>query len=189
MVLIQENHRFHTKKVIEVDSLHDEAFIMPKAGCDILVKKLLKERGGVKPHVLFEIEDNNTLISMVQEGLGVTIIPKLVLPPHIPHTKVIPLETSVFREVNLALKSFKAASPSAKRWIETVKNHFNRISLNRKSPFKLMFYKVNTPRIVMTAAPATLITGFDSFGMTVIRSMPGLPMASPWAMFRRVISC
>lgn len=65
----------------------------------------------------------------------------------------------------------------------------NRISLNRKSPFKLMFYKVNTPRIVMTAAPATLITGFDSSGMTVIRSMPGLPMASPWAMFRRVISC
>ncbi|MEH7793000.1 LysR family transcriptional regulator [Bacillus safensis] len=124
VVLIQENHRFHTKKVIEVDSLHDEAFIMPKAGCDILVKKLLKERGGVKPHVLFEIEDNNTVISMVQEGLGVTIIPKLVLPPHIPHTKVIPLETSVFREVNLALKSFKAASPSAKRWIETVKTHF-----------------------------------------------------------------
>lgn len=124
VVLIQENHRFHTKKVIEVDSLHDEAFIMPKAGCDILVKKLLKERGGVKPHVLFEIEDNNTLISMVQEGLGVTIIPKLVLSPYIPHTKVIPLETSVFREVNLALKSFKAASPSAKRWIETVKTHF-----------------------------------------------------------------
>lgn len=120
---MQENHRFHTKKVIEVDSLHNESFIMPKAGCDLLIKKLLKERG-VKPQVLFEIGDNNTLISIVQEGLGVTIIPTLILPPQMSHTKVIPLETSVYREINLAFKSFKAASPSAKRWIEVVKDHF-----------------------------------------------------------------
>ncbi|TKI26155.1 LysR family transcriptional regulator [Bacillus pumilus] len=123
VVLMQEEHRFNTKKVIEVDSLHDESFIMPKAGCDLLIKKLLKERG-VKPQVLFEIGDNNTLISMVQEGLGVTIIPTLILPPQMSHTKVIPLETSVYREINLAFKSFKAASPSAKRWIEVVKDHF-----------------------------------------------------------------
>ncbi|MGV6982782.1 LysR family transcriptional regulator [Bacillus pumilus] len=123
VVLMQENHRFHTKKVIEVDSLHDESFIMPKAGCDLLIKKLLKERG-VKPQVLFEIGDNNTLISMVQEGLGVTIIPTLILPPQMSHTKVIRLETSVYREINLAFKSFKVASPSAKRWIEVVKDHF-----------------------------------------------------------------
>ncbi len=123
VVLMQEEHRFNTKKVIEVDSLHDESFIMPKAGCDLLIKKLLKERG-VKPHILFEIGDNNTLISMVQEGLGVTIIPTLILPPQMSHTKVIPLETSVYREINLAFKSFKVASPSAKRWIEVVKDHF-----------------------------------------------------------------
>ncbi|WP_223251187.1 LysR family transcriptional regulator [Bacillus pumilus] len=123
VVLMQKDHRFHTKKVIEVDSFHDESFIMPKAGCDLLIKKLLKERG-VKPQVLFEIGDNNTLISMVQEGLGVTIIPTLILPPQMSHTKVIPLETSVYREINLAFKSFKAASPSTKRWIEAVKDHF-----------------------------------------------------------------
>lgn len=123
VVLMQEEHRFNTKKVIEVDSLHDESFIMPKAGCDLLIKKLLKERG-VKPQVLFEIGDNNTLISMVQEGLGVTIIPTLILQPQMSHTKVIPLETSVYREINLAFKSFKVASLSAKRWIEVVKDHF-----------------------------------------------------------------
>nr|WP_221450742.1 LysR family transcriptional regulator [Bacillus pumilus] len=123
VVLMQEDHRFHTKKVIEVDSLHNESFIMPKAGCDLLIKKLLKERG-VKPQVLLEIGDNNALISMVQEGLGVTIIPTLILPPQMSHTKVIPLETNVYREINLAFKSFKAASPSAKRWIEAVKDQF-----------------------------------------------------------------
>ncbi|WP_223250660.1 LysR family transcriptional regulator [Bacillus pumilus] len=123
VVLMQEEHRLNKKKVIEVDSLQDESFIMPKAGCDLLIKKLLKERG-VKPQVLLEIGDNNALISMVQEGLGVTIIPTLILPPQMSHTKVIPLETNVYREINLAFKSFKAASPSAKRWIEAVKDQF-----------------------------------------------------------------
>ncbi|MCM3147763.1 LysR family transcriptional regulator [Bacillus pumilus] len=123
VVLMQKDHRFNTKKMIEVESLHDESFIMPKSGCDLLIKKLLKERG-VKPQVLFEIGDNNTLISMVQEGLGVTIIPTLILPPQMSHTKVIRLETSVYREINLAFKSFKVASLSAKRWIEVVKDHF-----------------------------------------------------------------
>ncbi|MFB8736332.1 LysR family transcriptional regulator substrate-binding protein [Bacillus sp. SL00103] len=79
----------------------------------------------MKPHVFIEIGDNNTLISMVQKkGSGVTIIPTLILPPQMSHTKVIPLETSVYREINLAFKSFKVASPSAKRWIELVKDHF-----------------------------------------------------------------
>ncbi|WP_223251740.1 LysR family transcriptional regulator [Bacillus sp. LLTC93] len=123
VVVMQESHRFNTRNVMEVVSLHDEPFIMPKSGCDQLIKKLLKERG-VKPHVVFEIGDNNTLISMVQEGLGVTIIPTLILPPQIPHTKVIPLETTVYREINMAFKSFKAASPSTKKWIEAVKDHF-----------------------------------------------------------------
>ncbi|WP_458109979.1 LysR family transcriptional regulator [Bacillus zhangzhouensis] len=123
VVVMQESHRFNTRNVMEVASLHDEPFIMPKSGCDQLIKKLLKERG-VKPHVVFEIGDNNTLISMVQEGLGVTIIPTLILPPQIPHTKVIPLETTVYREINMAFKSFKAASPSTKKWIEAVKDHF-----------------------------------------------------------------
>ncbi|MCL7874493.1 LysR family transcriptional regulator [Bacillus altitudinis] len=123
VVLMQEGHRFHTKKVMEVASFQDEPFIMPKAGCDQLIKKLLKE-SGVKPHVLFEIGDNNTLISMVQEGLGLTIIPKLMLPPQVPHANVIPLETSVYREIHMSFKSFNTVSPSTKRWIETVKDHF-----------------------------------------------------------------
>lgn len=47
-----------------------------------------------------------------------------MLPPQVPHANVIPLETRVYREINMAFKSFNAASPSTKRWIETVKDHF-----------------------------------------------------------------
>jgi DNA-binding transcriptional LysR family regulator len=123
-VLVPENHRLNTMKLVQVESIHNESFIMPKAGCDILLKRLFRENN-VLPNVIFEIEDNNTIISMVQEGLGITIIPEMVLPKNIPNTKVIALDTNLYREIGIAIKSFKQSSPSIKKFIEIAKEHFN----------------------------------------------------------------
>lgn len=123
-VLVPENHRLNTMKLVQVESIHNESFIMPKAGCDVLIKRLFREHN-VLPNVIFEIEDNNTIISMVQEGIGITIIPEMVLPKNIPYTKVIPLDTNLYREIGIAIKSFKQSSPSIKKFMEIVKEHFN----------------------------------------------------------------
>ncbi|MDP4171111.1 MAG: LysR family transcriptional regulator [Bacillota bacterium] len=123
-VLVPENHRLNTMKLVQVESIHNESFIMPKAGCDVLIKRLFRENN-VLPNVIFEIEDNNTIISMVQEGLGITIIPEMVLPKNVPYTKVIPLDTNLYREIGIAIKSFKQSSPSIKKFMEIVKEHFN----------------------------------------------------------------
>jgi DNA-binding transcriptional LysR family regulator len=123
-VLVPKNHRLNTMKLVQVESIHNESFIMPKAGCDVLIKRLFRENN-VHPNVIFEIKDNNTIISMVQEGLGITIIPEMVLPKNIPYTKVIPLDTYLYREIGIAIKSFKQSSPSIKKFMEIVKEHFN----------------------------------------------------------------
>ncbi|WML49182.1 LysR family transcriptional regulator [Neobacillus sp. PS3-34] len=122
LVLVPESHRLNTMKVIQVKSMQNESFIMPKAGCDALIKGLLRENN-VQPHVIFEIKDNHTIISMVQEGLGITIIPEMVLPKNISNTKVIPLETELYREIGIAIKSIKQASPSVKKFIKIAKEH------------------------------------------------------------------
>lgn len=124
LVLIPENHRFNTLKFVQAESLHNESFIMPKAGCDVLINRLFREKS-VLPNVIFEIEDNNTIISMVQEGLGITIIPKMVLPHNIPNTKLIPLDTNLYREIGIAIKSIKQSAPSIKKFIGIVKEYFN----------------------------------------------------------------
>ncbi|WP_442853213.1 LysR family transcriptional regulator [Bacillus sp. EB01] len=124
-VLVPETHRLSTMKLVQVESIHNELFIMPKAGCDVLIKRLFRENN-VFPNVIFEIEDNNTIISMVQKGLGITIIPEMVIPKNLPpYTKMIPLETNLYREIGIALKSFKQASPSIKKFMQIVKGHFN----------------------------------------------------------------
>jgi len=70
------------------------------------------------------VHDNNTIISMVQENLGISILPELVVPENVPNAKVIPLEKEVYREIGLAVKSIKQASPSLKKFIEIVKARF-----------------------------------------------------------------
>ncbi len=127
-VLVHENHRLNTMKLVHVKSIHNESFIMPKAGCDVLIKRLFRE-SNVHPNVVFEIKDNNTIISMVQEGLGITIIPEMVIPKNIPNTKVIPLETDLYREIGIAIKSIKQASPSINKFIEIAKEYFKQEKL------------------------------------------------------------
>ncbi|MEH7237373.1 LysR family transcriptional regulator [Bacillus sp. JJ1562] len=127
-VLVHESHRMNTLKRVPVKSIHNEPFIMPKAGCDVLVKRLIRENN-VHLNVIFEKEDNNTIISMVQEGLGITIIPEIVLPKNIPNTKVIPIETDLYREIGIAIKSIKLASPSVKKFIEITKEKFKQDQL------------------------------------------------------------
>lgn len=127
-VLVPETHRLSKMKMVQVESLNNESFIMPKAGCDALIKKLFRDHK-VQPNIIFEINDNNTIISMVQEGLGITIIPEMVLPKNIPNTKVIPIEIDLYREIGFAIKSIKQASPSVKKFMEIIQEQFKQEQL------------------------------------------------------------
>lgn len=123
VLLVHSNHRLSTKKQVHIESLHNESFIMPKAGCDVLIKDFLK-KSNVQPNVLFEVNDNNTILSMVQEELGITIIPEMIFPEKFSNTKVIPLEHDLFREIGIGLKSMEQASPAVKRFNEIAKELF-----------------------------------------------------------------
>ncbi|QFG01124.1 LysR family transcriptional regulator [Psychrobacillus glaciei] len=118
--LVPDNHPLSIHKVINVQSIHEQPFIMPKAGCEILIKNLFR-KNNIQPNIIFEIKENNTIISMVQEELGITIIPEMVLPKSISNTKIIPIEPNLFREIGIAIKSMKDASPSVKKFIGIAK--------------------------------------------------------------------
>ena len=69
-----------------------------------------------------EIEpDDQAIISMVRHGLGITILPEMVLFNLLHGIKVMNMEGEYFRSIGLATPSLKKISPAAKRFIETVK--------------------------------------------------------------------
>lgn len=124
--VVPEEYPLSSMETFPVEAFHNQPFIMPKAGCDALIRRLMRERR-VTPHILFELEDNNTILAMVREGIGMTVVPELVLSGPIPLARAIPLQTGLSREIGAAVKSFKSAAPSVQEFIKVLKEYFHDI--------------------------------------------------------------
>mgnify|MGYP004684048663 FL=1 len=76
----------------------------------------LFERNGVKPDVRFITWDDYAVMSMVENGLGISILPELIL-KRIPYKIVIKhLDVPAFRNIGLAFRSRKSLSLAAERF-------------------------------------------------------------------------
>ena len=115
-VAFPENHRFLEKDVIRVKDLKDEPLIMPKGMYQSYIEEIF-QKAKVQPSVRFEVQDCNTIASMVNEGLGVTVGSELFLKtqPNI-HTKRLPLEN--LRKVALACMSKQATTPAVQSFLK-----------------------------------------------------------------------
>ena len=79
--------------------------------------------GGIVPDVKFTSTDDYTIISMVEQGLGVSVLPEMVLRGY-RHCKVriVPLEPVCKRKLGIILPAKKEVSPAARQFIACAKN-------------------------------------------------------------------
>ncbi|NBI29072.1 LysR family transcriptional regulator [Chengkuizengella marina] len=110
-------HPLSSETTVCAEKLSLEPIIMPRGGCEIYIKDFFKSSGSV-PNTKFEIWDINTIISMVQEGMGITILPEMALPKNLTGIHVIPLSPQMQLQIGLAVRSFKHMSPAVKIFIE-----------------------------------------------------------------------
>src|SRR4051794_23544456 len=95
---------------------------MPKEGWDSEIEKILRENK-IKPNVKFEVLDDQTIMAMVQNNLGISIRPEMTL-SHIPNNvRILNLENESFRFIGIATKPNK--SPATKKFIEYVHSWLN----------------------------------------------------------------
>lgn len=102
VVVTANNHPFTKKKYISFADLKDEDLIIcSKSGVyDICVKECAKS--GFKPNVIYNINKIETILGLVSEGLGITLIVNNVLKPFSnPNISVHPLKKTI--NSNLAL--------------------------------------------------------------------------------------
>ncbi|MEI3605407.1 LysR family transcriptional regulator [Pseudogracilibacillus sp. SE30717A] len=123
VVAYHPDHRFHTRKTVNMEDLKEESFIMPTGMYQSHVEELFEE-AQLKPSILFEVHDCTTIANMVQEGLGVTIGPELFLKTQ-QNIKVSKLNINNSREVVLACHSIANASPAVKEFFHVAKDVFN----------------------------------------------------------------
>ena len=76
------------------------------------------EKCGLTPKVHFTTWDDYAIMAMVESGLGISILPELILKRIPYHIVVKELEIPAYRSIGLALKDKKEASLAVKRFID-----------------------------------------------------------------------
>lgn len=122
LVLLPPNHEFVRKEAITLEMLEKEAFIMPMPDYDGEVRLILSKlkRG---PHISFSACSDYTIINMVTQGLGVSILPELLLRNYRHNAVALPLEPSQERELGIGVPQMKTISPVTRNFIQYVKQY------------------------------------------------------------------
>lgn len=117
LVILPREHPLAAREEIPVSALSGEPFMLLEKGAKADVSEIF-ERSGISPKVHFTTWDDYAIMSMAESGLGVSILPELILKRAPYRIAARELEIPAYRNIGLAWKEKKGNSPILKRFIE-----------------------------------------------------------------------
>ncbi|CAM3254789.1 LysR family transcriptional regulator [Brevibacillus invocatus] len=121
LLLVPSDHPLAAREIVQVSELVEETFIMPTIGCDNDIQRILKEYK-LQPKIKYELGDDHAIIAMVQNGLGISILPEMILFRLPANICVIPLEGAHYRTIGIGAPSMANLSPAAQRFLACVED-------------------------------------------------------------------
>ena len=126
MVVLPEGHPLCAKEKIEIENLENEPFMLLEHGGKTEVTELL-ERSGVHPQIRFTTWEDYAIMAMVEKGLGIGILPQMIL-QRIPYRiQIRPLAEPFYREIGIAVKNKERMSPVTVKFMEYLKYRESRL--------------------------------------------------------------
>ncbi len=117
LCILSNQHPLHKLDRISFKQIEAEPLIMPKEGWDNEINQIFGENN-IKPNVKYKVSDDQAIIAMVQNNLGISIRPEMTL-SHLPdNVRIINLERDSFRYIGIASKP--NMSPATKKFIDCV---------------------------------------------------------------------
>lgn len=96
-------------------------FIISADGVDYDIHQAL-ENAGITPNIHLSCKDDHSIASMVASGLGVSILPELVIRDMGYPIRALPLEPYATRELGIGFRSEAALTPAAKQFIRVLQD-------------------------------------------------------------------
>lgn len=106
---------------ITFEEMRSQRFVTQWQSCDGDVQRVLKNHG-IEPSTYCHVVDDMSTIAMVEAGMGICILPELLISKG-DMVDWYPMEEDCYREIGLAVNSFKTVSPAVKKMIEVIENY------------------------------------------------------------------
>ncbi len=100
-----------------VSAFDGREFLMPSLGFDLDILSVFEDQG-VQPDIKNTSVEDAAILSMVEHGLGVSILSELVLQGRRDNVRSLPLDPPACRRIGIAVQSLEEATPMVGKFIE-----------------------------------------------------------------------
>ena len=118
LAVLPLDHKYASLPKLPVTRIADEPFISLLESSDHDTRKAL-DAYGIKPNIRFTSKDDYAILAMVENGLGMTIMPELLLEGRSDSVKVLELVPGASRTIALALP-LNGTTPAAENFKDYV---------------------------------------------------------------------
>ena len=126
LAVLPENHPLGRNDVIPLELLAKEPFILLEEGHYYEPLEAFKAIGA-SPDIKYTIHDDYAIMTMVEAGLGVSILAELVLHRTNYKIRLCATETRVSRTIAIGYKDRSSMPIACKRFIELLQSHLNEL--------------------------------------------------------------
>lgn len=117
LAILPEGHPLATLDEIPLEKLCREPFMLLEKGGKTEISEIF-ERAHLTPRIHFTTWDDYAIMSMVESGLGVSILPRLILRRSPYRIVAKRLSVPASRDIGLALRNKKTVSLATKRFLQ-----------------------------------------------------------------------
>lgn len=123
MAVVNRKNRLSRRACVTPEDLAEQPFIVPAEGTHYNIGKLFS-RFSVSPQIRFDMGDDYAAIAMVQQEMGVTILPEMMLRSlPMKNIKAVPIRDTE-REIGIAVNASRRVSPAVKAFLRFVTDRF-----------------------------------------------------------------
>lgn len=110
------------KEYVTIDELREQEVIIPGTGSDFDAIAFMKENN-LELDIPHNIIEDSSIIALVESGLGITIVPELVLKSVKGNVNVYPIESAPYRLIGIATQKSEFSTAMADAVLKLVLNY------------------------------------------------------------------
>lgn len=115
--VLPKNHPLTEKKSLALEDFAEEPFLLLEEGAYSEPMEAFRA-AGIAPNIRLRVHDDYSILSMVEQGLGVSILTELVLHKTNYDVVALPIEPAIIRTMSIVTKDKHALPLASKAFLQ-----------------------------------------------------------------------